>query len=140
MGRRDLRKYENLFNTLPAERRWPAALEFSMPPMSESEFLALAQQELDRLESAVETAADAADADIEINRAGNLIELEFEDGSKIIVNSQAPMQELWVAARAGGFHFRHDGQHWIDTRGGGELYAALSGYVSQQAGVTLKLA
>ncbi|AJG21226.1 CyaY protein, facilitates iron supply for heme A synthesis or Fe-S cluster assembly [Cupriavidus basilensis] len=108
--------------------------------MSESEFLALAQQELDRLESAVETAADAADADIEINRAGNLMELEFEDGSKIIVNSQAPMQELWVAARSGGFHFRHDGQRWVDTRGGGELYAALSGYVSQQAGVTLKLA
>ncbi|MGO4155869.1 iron donor protein CyaY [Cupriavidus sp. YAF13] len=111
-----------------------------MPPMSESEFLALAQQELDRLESAVETAADAADADIEINRAGNLMELEFEDGSKIIVNSQAPMQELWVAARSGGFHFRHDGQRWVDTRGGGELYAALSGYVSQQAGVMLKLA
>lgn len=111
-----------------------------MPPMSESEFLALAQQELDRLESAVETAADAADADIEINRAGNLIELEFEDGSKIIVNSQAPMQELWVAARSGGFHFRHDGQRWIDTRGGGELYAALSSYVSQQAGVSLTLA
>ncbi|QOT76161.1 iron donor protein CyaY [Cupriavidus basilensis] len=111
-----------------------------MPPMSESEFLALAQQELDRLESSVETAADAADADIEINRAGNLMELEFEDGSKIIVNSQAPMQELWVAARSGGFHFRHDGQRWVDTRGGGELYAALSGYVSQQAGVTLKLA
>ncbi|GAB7544293.1 iron donor protein CyaY [Cupriavidus sp. 8B] len=111
-----------------------------MPPLSESEFLALAQQELDRLESAVETAADAADADIEINRAGNLMELEFEDGSKIIVNSQAPMQELWVAARSGGFHFRHDGQRWVDTRGGGELYAALSGYVSQQAGVTLKLA
>ncbi|MCY0856754.1 iron donor protein CyaY [Cupriavidus sp. D39] len=108
--------------------------------MSESEFLALAQQELDRLESAVETAADAADADIEINRAGNLMELEFEDGSKIIVNSQAPMQELWVAARSGGFHFRHDGQRWVDTRGGGELYAALSGYVSQQAGVALKLA
>lgn len=111
-----------------------------MPPMSESEFLTLAQQELDRLESAVEAAADAADADIEINRAGNLIELEFEDGSKIIVNSQAPMQELWVAARSGGFHFRHDGQRWIDTRGGGELYAALSGYVSQQAGVALTLA
>jgi CyaY protein len=108
--------------------------------MSESEFLTLAQQELDRLESAVEAAADAADADIEINRAGNLIELEFEDGSKIIVNSQAPMQELWVAARSGGFHFRHDGQRWIDTRGGGELYAALSGYVSQQAGVALTLA
>lgn len=110
-----------------------------MPPMSETEFLALAGKALDHLEAAVEAAADAADADIEINRTGNLIEFEFEDGSKIIVNSQAPMQELWVAAKAGGFHFRHDGNRWMDTRGGGELYAALSGYMSQQAAATIAL-
>lgn len=110
-----------------------------MPPLSESEFVALASAALDTLESAIETAADAADADIEINRTGNVMELEFEDGSKIIVNSQAPMQELWVAARAGGFHFRRDGERWVDTRNGGELYQALSQYLSQQAGTTITL-
>ncbi|WP_423195802.1 MULTISPECIES: iron donor protein CyaY [unclassified Cupriavidus] len=110
-----------------------------MPPMSETEFLTLASEALDRLEAAVEAAADAADADIEINRTGNVLEFEFEDGSKIIVNSQAPMQELWVAAKAGGFHFRHDGGQWMDTRGGGELYGALSAYMSQQAGTTIQL-
>jgi len=117
----------------------PAALECSMPPLTESEFLVLAGKALDRLEADIETAADAADADVEINRTGNVMELEFEDGSKIIVNSQAPMQELWVAAKAGGFHFRHDGAKWMDTRSGAELYAALSTYMSQQAGVTLTL-
>ncbi|MBB2920901.1 iron donor protein CyaY [Cupriavidus alkaliphilus] len=110
-----------------------------MPPLSESEFLALATRELDRIEAAVEAAADAADADIEISRTGNVMELEFENGSKIIINSQAPMQELWVAARAGGFHFRREGERWVDTRNGGELYAALSGYVSEQAGASLNL-
>jgi CyaY protein len=110
-----------------------------MPPLSESEFLALAGKELDRIEAAVEAAADAADADIEISRTGNVMELEFENGSKIIINSQAPMQELWVAARSGGFHFRRDGERWIDTRSGDELYAALSSYVSQQAEATLRL-
>lgn len=110
-----------------------------MPPLSETDFLALAGAALDQLESAIESAADAADADVEINRTGNVMELEFEDGSKIIVNSQAPMQELWVAAKAGGFHFRHDGAKWVDTRSGTELYAALSGYLSQQAGATLTL-
>ncbi|MNT88793.1 frataxin-like protein [compost metagenome] len=49
------------------------------------------------------------------------------------------MQELWVAAKAGGFHFRHDGAKWMDTRSGAELYAALSTYMSQQAGATLTL-
>ncbi|MBY4898340.1 iron donor protein CyaY [Cupriavidus sp. AU9028] len=110
-----------------------------MPLLSESEFLALAEQELDRLENAIEAAADAADADIEINRTGNVMELEFEDGSKIIINSQAPMQELWVAARAGGFHFRRDGERWVDTREGTEMNAALSRYLSQQAGATIQL-
>jgi len=110
-----------------------------MPPLTESEFLVLAGKALDRLEADIETAADAADADVEINRTGNVMELEFEDGSKIIVNSQAPMQELWVAAKAGGFHFRHDGAKWMDTRSGAELYAALSTYMSQQAGATLTL-
>jgi len=110
-----------------------------MPPLSESEFLALASEALDQLEAAIEAAADAADADVEINRTGNVMELEFEDGSKIIVNSQAPMQELWVAAKAGGFHYRRDGGKWLDTRSGAELYAALSGYMSLQAGVTLTL-
>ncbi|CAG2136222.1 frataxin-like protein [compost metagenome] len=110
-----------------------------MPPLTESEFLVLAGKALDRLEADIEAAADAADADVEINRTGNVMELEFEDGSKIIVNSQAPMQELWVAAKAGGFHFRHDGAKWMDTRSGAELYAALSTYMSQQAGATLTL-
>jgi CyaY protein len=105
-----------------------------MSLLSESEFLALATGELDRLESAIEQAADIA-----INRSGNVMELEFEDGSKIIINSQAPMQELWVAARAGGFHFRRDGERWVDTREGTELYQALSRYLSQQAGTTLTL-
>lgn len=110
-----------------------------MPPLSETEFLVLASAALDKLEADIEAAADTADADVEINRTGNVMELEFEDGSKIIVNSQAPMQELWVAAKAGGFHFRHDGSRWVDTRSGAELYAALSGYMSQQAGTTLAL-
>ncbi|MGH8786239.1 MAG: iron donor protein CyaY [Cupriavidus necator] len=94
---------------------------------------------MDRIESIVEIAAGEADADIEVGRVGNVLTLEFDDGSKIIINSQAPMQELWVAARAGGFHFRRDGERWIDTRNGGELYAALSGYVSEQAGAALRL-
>lgn len=111
-----------------------------MPPLSESEFLALAVRELDRIEATVEAAADAADADIEISRTGNVMELEFENGSKIIINSQAPMQEIWVASKSGGFHYRHDGAHWRDTRDGSELMAALAQTIHAQSGVALTLA
>ena len=57
-----------------------------MPPLSESEFLALAKAELDHIESLVESAADEADADIDVTREGNVLTLAFDDGSKIILS------------------------------------------------------
>jgi CyaY protein len=69
-----------------------------------------------------------------------VLEIEFIDnGSKIIVNSQAPMQELWVAAKAGGYHYKRVGAEWINTRDGSELFAALSQLASAQGGAQITL-
>jgi len=74
--------------------------------MTESEFLALADSTLKAIEAGLEQIANESDLDVECSRSGNVLEIEFVDnGSKIIVNSQAPMQEMWVAAKAGGFHY-----------------------------------
>src|SRR6478672_10627626 len=106
--------------------------------MTESEFLTLADATLTRIESALEAVSDSGDIDVECSRTGNVLEIEFiDDGSKIIVNSQAPMQELWIAARSGGFHYKHDGGRWLNTRDGSELFAALSAMVSDQAKTTV---
>jgi CyaY protein len=108
--------------------------------MTESEFLALADGTLKAIERALEQAADDTDVDIECGRSGNVLDIEFIDnGSKIIVNSQEAMQEIWVAARSGGFHYRHDGSKWINTRDGSELFAALSQMASAQSGTELVL-
>jgi CyaY protein len=90
--------------------------------------------------AAVEAALDDIDADIEAERNGNVLTLEFENGSKIIVNLQPPMQEVWIAAKAGGFHFRYIDGEWRDTRNGTEFYAALSDYATQQAGEPVRFA
>ena len=109
--------------------------------MTESEFLTLADATLNAIEAALERATDNDEIDVECSRSGNVLEIEFIDnGSKIIVNSQAPMQEMWVAAKSGGFHYKHDNARWINTRDGSELFAALSGMVGQQSGVALTLA
>ncbi len=107
--------------------------------MSESEFLAAAEGVLDAVESAFEQAGEAADVDIECSRSGNVLEIEFANRSKMIVNTQAPMREIWVAARAGGFHYRLDEGRWLDTRDGSELFDALSRLASAQAGADLKI-
>jgi CyaY protein len=108
--------------------------------MDESEFLELADATLSHIERAVEAAADAAGLDIECSRSGNVLEIELVDcGTKLIVNSQAAMQEIWVAARAGGFHYKRAQGAWLDTRGGEELFVALSRLIGDQAGVPVKL-
>lgn len=108
--------------------------------MTESEFLALADQTLATIEGALERIANDTDLDVECSRSGNVLTIEFVDnGSKIIVNSQAPMQEMWVAARSGGFHYRREGGKWLNTRDGTELFAALSNMASEQGGALVVL-
>ncbi|WP_025915959.1 iron donor protein CyaY [Herminiimonas sp. CN] len=108
--------------------------------MTESEFLALADATLGAIETALERAAESGDLDLECSRSGNVLEIEFIDnGSKIIVNSQAPMQEMWVAAKSGGFHYKRDGARWINTRDSSELSAALARMVGEQGGVSVAL-
>ena len=108
--------------------------------MGESEFLAQAEATLSAIEAALDRLNDQELLDVECSRSGNVLEIEFIDnGSKIIVNSQAAMQELWVAARSGGFHYKQQDGLWTNTRDGSELFAALSALVSAQAGASVQL-
>jgi CyaY protein len=75
--------------------------------------------------------------DIDSHRTGGLLELAFPNGSKIIVNTQPPLHEVWLAAKAGGFHFRWVAGHWLDTRDGSEFIAALSAHASSQGAKAL---
>jgi CyaY protein len=104
--------------------------------MNETDFEAQASVTLEALESALENCGE--DLDFEL-KAGGILELEFEDGSKIIINRHGAAREIWVAARSGGFHYRWDGKAWRDTRNGAELFAALSGLVSEQLGRGVRL-
>ena len=97
--------------------------------MDATEFEAAADGMLERVERALET----LELDFE-RKEGGVLEVEFDDGSKIIVNRHSAAREIWVAARSGGFHFRGDGGAWRDTRSGEELLAALSRLVSDQLG------
>jgi CyaY protein len=99
--------------------------------MNETEFEALASQALQRIERALEDSGIDADCQL---KDGGVLEIEFADGSKIIVNRHGAAREIWVAARSGGFHFRWDGAKWRDSRDGSELFAALSRAVSAQSG------
>jgi CyaY protein len=104
--------------------------------MTVSEFETAADAMLERIAGAVE--ASGAECDCEFKGSG-VLELEFENGSRIVVNRHSAAAEIWVAARAGGFHFRRDGPDWVDTRERRELLAVLSELISQQSGSAVAL-
>jgi len=105
--------------------------------MDETEFAALAERTLERIEASLEECG--VDADVEL-KPGGVIEIEYADGSRMVINRHAAAREIWVAAPSGGFHFRWDGAAWRDTREGTELFAALSRLVAAQSGQPVRLA
>jgi CyaY protein len=81
---------------------------------------------------------DASDADCDIELNQGVLEITCADRSKIIINRHAPNQEIWVAAKSGGFHFGMKDGEWIDTRSGKRLTDTLSNVVLLQTGQSLK--
>lgn len=108
-----------------------------MAPMNEADFQRQATAILGRIEEAIET----SDANIDFDNSGDILTLEFTNGSKIIVNKQAAAHQIWVAARSGGFHYNFDAvkKHWVNDQNGNELFAELSRLASEQAGTRLIL-
>jgi CyaY protein len=112
------------------------------PPerLAESDYQERAAAVLASVEATVDRWLQDDVIDIDADRTGGLLELSFPNGSKIILNTQPPLQELWLAARSGGLHFRQVHGRWIDTREQREFFAALSVCASEQAGKTLRFA
>ena len=96
---------------------------------SEAEFNRAAAATLARIEQALE------DADLDFETpADGVIEVEFDDGSKIIINRHGVAREIWVAARSGGFHFKSQDGGWVDTKDGTPLYDKLAALITAQGG------
>ena len=106
--------------------------------MTDPEYMDRAEAALAAIEQACDRINDATEADIDNQRVGGMITLSFPNGSQLIVNLQKPLQEIWLAARSGGYHYRHDGQAWVDTKTGEESFGNLSREASVQAGQPLK--
>lgn len=100
---------------------------------SEGEFNQAAGETLARIEQALE------DADLDFETpADGIIEVEFDDGSKLIINRHGVAREIWVAARSGGFHFKPQSTGWVDTRSGEPLYDKLAALIAAQGGVMVR--
>ena len=105
--------------------------------MTDLEYQDQAESVLKAVEQACDRLNDESDVDIDNQRTGGMVTLTFSNRSQIVINLQKPLQEIWMAAKAGGFHYKFNSGQWTDTKDGSEFFANLSRYASEQAGQPL---
>lgn len=105
--------------------------------MTDPEFMDRAEILLKAIEANCDRINDSTDADIDNQRTGGMVTLTFPNRSQIIINLQKPLQEIWMAAKSGGYHYKFNSGQWMDTKGQGEFFASLTRDASAQAGEPL---
>ena len=106
--------------------------------LTDAQYHKLSSALLAAVEAALDDWLQADVIDIDSARTGGMLEMSFPDASKIVVNTQPPLHEIWLAARAGGRHFRYRDGRWVDTKDGREFFDALSACATEQAAMTLR--
>lgn len=105
----------------------------SQTMLNESEFL----HETDHLFASIEDQIDEQGLDFDCLFTGNVLTIEHADGTQIIINRHTPNQELWIAAKSGGYHFARKNQQWLASRDNSEFFAVLSQALSDVCGDTV---
>jgi CyaY protein len=107
--------------------------------MDEREFERLAADAWKRVLDLFE-AIDSEDADVE--QSGDVIRIDYRGGARVVLNTQRPARQLWLAGGRQAWHFSFDAAQgvWLDDKGrGAELYATLSALTEEAIGRRLAL-
>lgn len=103
--------------------------------MTESEFL----QYSDDLFGYIEEKIEAQGWSLDCETSGNVLTIESEDAEQIVVNRHVATQELWIAARSGGYHFALKDGQWRSARDGSEFFAVLNQVLTTACGEKISI-
>ena len=113
---------------------------FEPTPLTDAQYHAATSAVLAHVEATLDGWLQDDIVDIDTHRTGGLLELLFADGSRIVINTQPPLHELWLAGRSGAYHYKHREGRWLGTRDGRDFFEVLSECASEQSGRTLRFA
>lgn len=123
---------------MPAILASAMTVPFEPTPLTDAQYHAATSAVLAQIEATIDRWLQDDVVDIDAQRTGGLLELDLGRGGKIVINTQPPLHELWLAARAGGYHYKHHQGRWRDTRDGRDFFEELSQRASEQAGQALR--
>ncbi|MDD9932642.1 MAG: iron donor protein CyaY [Myxococcales bacterium] len=80
---------------------------------------------------------DPDDADVE--STGDVIRIELARGPRVVLNTQRPARQIWLAGGKHAWHFSYDDaeERWLDDKGRGELQGVLKALVAELGGIRL---
>ena len=107
--------------------------------MSHASFALHAEQTVEDLMERLEAIDALEDCDMDL--IDGVFELEFDDGAKLIINRQEPVEQLWLASPEGPAHFGYNGDsgEWENDKTGESLTATLERVLSQKTGQAIRL-
>ena len=97
-------------------------------------------QMVDDIFITLEEALDVCEVDIDYESAGGILTLIFPNQTKIILNKQPPLHQIWVATKYNGHHFNFQDDQWIDERTGAEFWSFMDEAATKQAGQPVSFA
>ena len=105
--------------------------------LDESNYLSMVDSVFRKLQDTL----DQVDPDlVDVSRTGDVVTLAFQNGVRCVLNTQRPVRQIWMAARADAWHFswNADQGSWLDDKGRGyELFGTVAKVVREQAGLEL---
>lgn len=107
--------------------------------MDEGRYLDLADAALKRVLAAFD---DVELDDADVDSAGDVVTITLRGGRKVVLNTQRPARQLWLAGAGRAWHFSYDDARtrWLDDKGtGDELFDTLRRLCSE-AGVSARFA
>lgn len=107
--------------------------------MTDSEYHDRADALLKQLEALADRWLDEDVIDVDAQRTGGLLELVFPDRSKLVINKQPPLHEIWLASRRGGFHFQWRDGDWLDSKSAERFATVFGAEASHHGGRPLTL-
>ena len=106
--------------------------------LDEDAYVARAQPELRHLLDAIDRLeSERVEAEFE----SDILTIEFDDGTRYVINSHRAARQIWMAAERSAWHFDwdEDKHAWISLKSGDELWATLARVIGTKLGTHVEL-
>ncbi|MCR9164298.1 MAG: iron donor protein CyaY [Nannocystaceae bacterium] len=106
--------------------------------MERAQFIKAATSALEHIEDGL---VNLEHETLDVDLAGDVLTLEFADGTQFVINAHSAAGQVWMAANRSAWHFdyQEDSETWVAAKTDDELMATVSKAVGEKLGIDVAL-